>query len=74
MFPIRAPEFTRFATFATRCVKEGAEMPGLLETGQRVKMRFCMTSFFCLSGTLRISGSQYAIIGSMKPDWGGKKC
>jgi hypothetical protein len=52
-YPSRAPECTRFAAFATRCVKEGTEMQGLLETGQRVKMRFCMTSFSCLSGTLR---------------------
>jgi hypothetical protein len=49
----RVPECTRFAAFATLCIKEGTEMPGLLETRQRVKTRFCMTSFSCVSGKLR---------------------
>jgi hypothetical protein len=57
----RAPECTCFAAFATRCVKEGTEMQGLLETGQRVKMRFCMTSFSCLSGTLRSPANRGAV-------------
>jgi hypothetical protein len=49
----RAPDFTRFAAFAILCVKEGTEMQGFLETWQRVKVHFCMTSFSCISGTRR---------------------
>jgi hypothetical protein len=52
-FAHRSPEFTRFTAFAALCVKEGTEMRGLLETRQKVKMCFCMTSFSSLSGKLR---------------------
>jgi hypothetical protein len=43
--PSRALECIRFAAFATLCMKEGTEMQGLLETRQKVKMRFSRRAF-----------------------------
>jgi hypothetical protein len=50
---VRAPDFTRFASFTALCVREETGMQGLRETRQKVMMRFCMTSFPCISGKLR---------------------